>query len=222
MLVGTRSSRSLNYAKRGEAARRSRYASNRARFIPRSLVNRLNYVKCKVEPTVSAIIGSTSLSVGSFAWAFQLNDMADYTNYQAVYDQYCIKQVTAYIMPCSSQQSPSASLSFAPVCTVLDYDDSTLLSTWQQALNYGNAIVHSYDAAKHVVRKIKPVCNAGLYNGTTTSFSGVCKPGDTWIDSIASNIPHYGLKAVVRQGTSTSLQQYFVYFEYIVALRNTR
>jgi hypothetical protein len=100
---------------------------------------------------------------------------------------------------------------------VIDYDDSTALTTSAQAQGYNNCILLS--PGESLMRTFKPHMALAAYAGAFTNYANF-EP--QWIDSVSTGVQHYGVKVLVTQGMAgqTLLQSWDVIVEYCWELKN--
>jgi len=131
--------------------------------------------------------GTTSVS--AFAQNFQIIGIANANDYLACFDQYRIMQVEIWIKP----QPGTFSNVTGTMYTVIDYDDSVILTSELQANSYENVTVTTLSDG--VYRRFRPH-NAPI--GFDTSTIPVSRPAfnvpSEWINSSFATIPHYGVK----------------------------
>jgi len=139
--------------------------------------------------TTSYITSSTTNPVfGSLN--FTLSQIDDFPNLAAIFDQYRVKMLQYVFYP--RQDSSTGSAVSGLLHTVIDYDDSTGLSSVGQALDYSNCLITPGDTKQ--VRTFVPHAADALYSGAFTSFGNVTSP---WCDAASSGIVHYGIKLAI-------------------------
>lgn len=177
----------------------------------------------KREAATNPVVTSTSLADGLYSWKFTLQDLNDYTSYQAIYDQYRINWIKAFIYPVSQDKTPSNQLDWAPMVSVIDYDDANTPTSYYQLLQYGSSMVHTTaPTQKIVVRKFRPCVQAGNYNSSAPGLSSSGVNSSPWLDIAVPTIDHYGFKIAVKQSTSTNVSSYYVMFQYCISFNQTR
>lgn len=139
---------------------------------------------------------TTSVTVATFsAVGFVISALDQFSTLAALFDQYRIREIEVWIVP---QLDASISVPQSNFATVIDYDDSNLLTTYAQALDYVNCV--STNGAMAHYRRFVPHVAAAAYSGAFTSFMNVTAP---WIDAASSGVIHYGIKAASTAGTKT-------------------
>lgn len=88
----------------------------------------------------------------------------DFVNLSGIYDQFRIYAVSVKYIPLLPNDESSVT-GFAPLYTVIDYDDSTALTSVNQAINYENMKVKNMYRPWKVYYRIPKVTN--LAGGTT-------------------------------------------------------
>jgi hypothetical protein len=131
---------------------------------------------------------STSVSTPTFTTAtIFLNQVDQYASLVAVFDQYRITDVEIWLIP---QISAGVSTRQGELYTVLDFDDSTALTTIAQAQDYESCVMtpQSYGHYRH----FKPHVAMALY--APSAFTSFGNKTDQWIDTASSGVAHYGVK----------------------------
>ncbi len=133
---------------------------------------------------------NTSASVPTFAVAnFVASNVDQIGALTAVFDQYRFARIEAWITP-RVTSSNSSSQNVGLLHTVIDFDDSTNLSSVAQANDYTNVVVSSGLDGHY--RTFVPHAALAAYSGTFTSYANVEAP---WIDAASTGVQHYGIKA---------------------------
>jgi hypothetical protein len=141
---------------------------------------------------------SSSNAGPSFAYVnFTLSLLDQVSSLTAVFDQYRIKLVEVSFRPRMTFES-SASANTGQFITVVDVDDSAVLSSMAQAADYQTALIgRGLDSQRRV---FIPHCAIAAYGaGTFTSYANVASP---WIDCSSTGVVHYGLKTAWSQTDS--------------------
>jgi hypothetical protein len=152
--------------------------------IPKSIDNQV-YNICQSYQAPANVTTSTSINTyGNANMNLSLFDQA--SSLAAVFDQYRIKTVESWICP-RTIQSTTAPSAYA---SVIDYDDSNNLTTYQLALDYQNC-VESTIYQGHYRRWEPHSAVAAFASGVFTSYGNV---KGQWIDAASTGVPFYGLK----------------------------
>lgn len=117
---------------------------------------------------------------------FTANSLGDLSSLTGLFDQYRITKIEAWIMP---NVLDSTVNSTGILYTCVDYDDSSALTTVQQAQNYTNVLFAPTTEGQY--RAFTPHAAVALYSGVFTSFGNEVSP---WIDAASAGVEHYGLK----------------------------
>jgi len=150
---------------------------------------------------------------------FSLDQLAQYSTWTTLFDQYMIDTVQVIIRPQYNAIGlfvPS-SVKIPLLYTVIDYDDNTAPTTLTQLKEYSNCNVSMYET---VVVQFSPHAALAAYDGSVfTSFANSTR---TWIDAAYPGVKHYGVKMGVEGGQSgqTGLQTFDISIKYKVAFRN--
>lgn len=166
---------------------------------------------------------SNNLTDVFFAQVFRLNDLPNFTEFQNLYDQYCIKGVKVTLMPkfdtatqTGTGTTPTAQHVMNRVVSCLDYDDNTALTNIGEALQYQNHKMSK--GIRDHSRYFKPKALLEAYGGIGQTH--YMPKSNMWIDIANANTPHYALKWVI---TSCPLNlQYDMKVDYYLAFKNVR
>jgi len=137
---------------------------------------------------------TTSTSTPSFgSLYFTVAGLDQISSLTAVFDQYRVNMVEAWILPFFGTSN-----GYTSYASVIDYDDASNLTTYAQALDYTN-VVETQISNGHY-RKFVPHIAVAAYSGSFTSYENVTAP---WIDCSSTAVQHYGLK-IASPATSVS------------------
>jgi len=135
------------------------------------------------------------------------------------FDQYRIVACRLTIAPQNNAVGmvTTSTTSLVPLYCVLDYDDSTNLTTASQAKGYNNCI--SLFPGESCQRTFRPRAAVSAYTGAFGGFANISAP---WCDFASSTIQHYGVKVFIpgAAAAQTLLQTWDVSIETWVELRN--
>jgi len=157
------------------------------------LNDNLVYSFVQIQTLPSVVTSSTSvptfISIGS-----SLNALPQAASFQALFDQYRIKEVELWFEPATSTVTGSTSTtSTGQTYSVIDYDDGNNLTSVSAALQYQNCLVS--DVSHGHYRRFRPHVAIAAYSGST--FTAYANQSSQWIDVVSSGTPHYGFKAVI-------------------------
>lgn len=123
-----------------------------------------------------------------------ITSSADLVN---MYDQYCVKELEVSFYPRNNAVDVPAN-NAGIFATVIDYDDSTNLTSIGLAASYQTAMIRpGYESQR---RTFAPRIAVGAYAGAFTSFANQV----SWIDSASTGVQHYGIKTVWTACSSAS------------------
>jgi len=178
--------------------------------IPKIILAPINTYTVKNNYFTANLVTSAAVSTfGSVVIA--LNQLTKQTSYAAVFDAYRFKQVTVRFVPLTP---PSAGNS--PLLTVVDYDDSTALTTTSQLRAYDN--LYEVPFGSYCERTFAPKYAVGTYSGAVfTSFS----QNDGWCDIASNTIQWYGLKYGI-DTTTLAQTAWSIEVDVIVQFRSIR
>lgn len=192
---------------------------------------------CRYAPTGTGAVGSGTLygpattdlqPAGYFSIKFTLSDLPQATTYTSLFDAYRINKVVVKFIPVLSNYNQpgntAGNLAAEPqwLSTVIDYDDSTVLTTEGALLEY-ETMKQTQPSRKHV-RTLVPAVAMSAYktSGTTIGFAQKRK---MWLDSAYTDIEHYGVKGLIN-GPATMAAQvqcaWKVYITAYVSFKQTR
>lgn len=142
----------------------------------------------------TVVQAANAVSVVSFN--FQVNSLANVGSWAAIFDQYRIDAAMIEFVPRQNSRLVSVAGDIpGELFTVLDYDDSTTLSSAATAEQYPTCqIVPCWDG---VVRYVVPRVAVAAYSGAFSSYGNV---PSLWIDAASLTVQHYGVKALVTGG----------------------
>jgi len=181
--------------------------------IPRSMSNQKVYDIIQTLPDATIIAGSAS--VPTFGnWNFQLTNLDQASQLAAVFDQYRVAELEVWCYA-SGIGDNSTIANSSKYLTVIDYDDSNNLSTYNSGLDYTN-VVETPIALGHY-RRFVPHIAVAAYSGAFTSYKNDTAP---WIDLNSLTVQHYGIKAAAQ--TMTSAINIFLQCRVHLQLRNIR
>jgi len=149
------------------------------------------------------------------AYNFTVNQMGNITALQSLFDQYRITGVEVMFMPQVNMVAAAATATAGMLHTVVDYDDGTVLTSEQAALDYQNCLSSSFSDGHF--RKFVPHAALAAYSGAFTSYNNVVSP---WIDAAYPSVNHFGVKAVVTTASVATTQN--VYVTIFTEWRNVR
>jgi hypothetical protein len=160
-----------------------------------------------------------------FAFSFALADLVQSSSFTAIYDQYRIDAVSIHCIPLWNMvdgHNATNPNNNDPICfIVLDYDDSTALSSEAQALEYDN--VQAMMPYAGAVIKVKPKITPATY--ASGAFDGyIVEDEGEWLDAASTTIQHYGVKGWLNPLTTASTTNlgWYIYAQYEVSFANVR
>lgn len=128
-----------------------------------------------------------------FAFNFQIGYLPDVAAFGAIFDSYRITKVRCDFYPIYT----STDGSIAPVntrgeCiyTVIDLDDSSVLASESDYLQYDTCRVHP-TTCTHFSRTFVPRTAQAVFGGVTTKYA---EQKGAWQDLASTNVEYYGLK----------------------------
>jgi len=207
------------YAPKRKMIRRKRWARKPMRMV-RSLRQPIHYFK-RTQYYSGLWTNSTASDVFN-NFSFILAAVPGYTEFTNLYDQYRINAAKITIIPRGNQSDIGvASTTVAQsvgVFSVVDYDDTSLLTSLNQALQYQNCkMTRTHQQHSRFIKprvELNALVSTLPGNGNAVSTRG-------WIDCDFPNTPHQGIKYVFQQSPN-SVQTFDVKVDYYLAFKNVR
>lgn len=163
-------------------------------------------------------IAQGALDTG-FGYAVLLQNLPNYTEFTALFNQYRIMQVDVeYVL-----QTQLISGAFPRLSYCVDYNDNTNPTSEDQILQYENASVCNFSQMKTVFkRSYVPRIALPAYQGAFTAYT--TSPPGTWVDCDNPGVLHYGWKHWLSNynSTSTPTVQVKLYFRLHFECRGER
>lgn len=202
----------------GQRMRRSLALSRRPRKggirQPVQFFKRLTYT--------NAALVTSQLSPQFLNLTFTLQDVPNYTEFTALYDQYCIKGVKFTLMPRFNSALPApdvgTNVSSQPPQTwsVLDYDGG-FPTTQTAMLQYQN--LKMLPGTKWHSRYVVPAAQVEIFNGISTAYAPKKK---LYIDTANPDVKHYGATIMVPEVNTSSSVTWDLKTTYYLAFKNVR
>jgi len=145
---------------------------------------------------ISAALTSSNVAPQFAAFNFQIASLDQVSQLTSVFDQFMIACIEFWLIP-RQVDVAAASVNNGLLTSVIDYDDSTALTTIGQALDYDNAITTS--GVNGHYRVFMPHVALAAYQGAFTAYGNVRSP---WCDAASTGTQHYGVKLAITQTTN--------------------
>lgn len=144
-----------------------------------------------------------------------LNAVTQGSTFGQLYDQYCIKGISATLIPRGNVDGVGTPLS-SPVFSCIDYDGNfpaTIadLNQYQSARQTRGTSLHK--------RYIKPKVLQSAYQ--TALSTGYSPKSNVWIDCNDNQVPHYGI-VFATEPTPSQVVSYDLKVIYYLAFKNVR
>jgi len=178
--------------------------------IPRVPYSSTNNKPFKAVQTVyqdSLVTTSTSTPI-TMNITFTAAALDQATQFGNLFDQYRINKLEVWISP---KYSASGGNTTSAYLSVIDFDDSTALSSFNAGLDYQNCVTSTITQSQY--RCFTPHIAVAGYTGSFGGFTNMTAP---WIDWSSTGVVHYGLKCIFNQTSSTGVPidvTYRVHFE---------
>jgi hypothetical protein len=141
----------------------------------------------------AAVLTSSNVAEVEYDRNYTTGDISQFTSFSAIFDQYMISEIEAWLVPRNpTGSSGSATINRGLLYSVVDYDDSSALSTNAAFQQYENCVMGP--SVNGHYRRFKPHVATGAYAGT---FTGFANTSDQWIDCGSTTVQHYGTKWLV-------------------------
>lgn len=147
----------------------------------------LNHVHRYRQQVESGTVLTTSTTLSSFGyWAFSLSLLSQASTFSSMFDQYRVELIELWVTPNSQTGDVGMNSKY---CTVVDVDDSTLYTNYNDALECESCVTSNLNDAQY--RRWVPHVAVAAYSGAFTSYMNVEAP---WIDVGSPSVLHYGVK----------------------------
>lgn len=158
---------------------------------------------------------TTSTTTPTYTYvSFSLSQLDQVASLQNLFDQYKFNSCEVWITPQVSSDINSRSGQYA---TVIDYDDSTSLVSFNSALDYSTCVVTPVGCG--VMRRFVPHMAVAAY--APSAFTSFANTKPMWIDTSSSGVAHYGVKLAANP-TNGSTQTFDLTLRFSVSFRCVR
>jgi hypothetical protein len=164
-----------------------------------------NKVYSFIKSYSTSITTSTTVDT-SGSYPVNLTNCPEYASYVAIFDSWRIAAIEWTLVIYQG-----ANVTQAPIYTVIDYDDSTNLTSQAAALEYDTVMITAGNAVHRRVYKPR-VAVAAYAPSAFTSFAQGQQ--NQWIDTASAGVPFYGIKAYCAasgQAVTWSVNQRILY-----------
>lgn len=189
---------------------------------------------CSYNDVTGILQGNGSNAVSSFncAVCFAINDIPNWSEFNALFDQFRLNAVMFQIKMVSNPDSaitPGVNTTnygnfYPTIWYCPDHDDNAILTVAQ---------LKEFERVRHKVLRpnqelnimLRPTTLSQVYN-TTTAAGYACNFRRSWLDVATPSIPHFGLKfAIDFEGLNNTIVQGFSFkinAKYYFQCKNTR
>jgi hypothetical protein len=144
---------------------------------------------CQSYEALSAFSSSSSLNQ-FLSYTFSFGAIDQSASLANVFDQYRITEVEFWLMP---RILGVLTTSYGGILsTVIDLDDSTVLTQPNQAGDYSSCV--TTESSQGHYRRFVPHAAIAAYSGAFSSFANQPSP---WCDTSSPSVVHYGIKATL-------------------------
>lgn len=187
-------------------------------------------------PALNTGIASGGLITGltdlCFSMYFRAQDVTNWSDFVALFDQYRIKKVQLVfrMTGAATSAAPAATniLTNPTVCWIEDYDDGNIPSGPDALRERMGLKMKQLLPGRGVVVNVRPKCLASFYpGGVSTSSAAAGVPGKApWLDIVQGTIPHFGIKGFFKEldlrGVTAPGYQISVEAKYTLEFRNVK
>jgi len=169
---------------------------------PKNWMTSIHWYRMNYDGNIST---STSGPVES-NFAFTISLFNNYSAILGAFDQYCIYSITV-TLSVAGQAGIYAYTNPIQVYTAIDYDNVSNIGVGG-IQGFSSQNVATISIGSSLVRTVKP-CIATVINNTASAFNGngIAR---AWVDSAYTNIPHYGLRMIIKPTNNASSLEYSV------------
>jgi hypothetical protein len=183
-----------------------------SQHMPERISRGVDNVPYKIVQSVQGTgVWSTSTSLQTFySPSMNISSLDQISSLAAVFDQYMVELIEFWLLP------TTVATTSGEIASVLDFDDSTALTTFAQAEDYQNCLIDKATGGHY--RKFKPhVAVAAYGGGAFTSYSNVECP---WIDCSSLTVQQFGIKFAATLTSAVVISD--IVIRYHIAFRNVR
>jgi len=156
---------------------------------------------------------SSSTSAPAFAQVnFSLGNSPIAASFEGCFDSWRVLQATVRFIPLTQ---PAIGSTFAPLLTVLDYDDSVAPTTTAQLRAYD--MLMEVPFGHYQERTVVPKLAIAAYQGAFTAYA----MSSSWIDCAYPNVLWYGVKAGI-DTTSIAYAAYGIEVDCVFQFKSVR
>jgi len=174
-----------------------------------------------VQNTADYTLSQTAITPAFLSFNFSLDQLAQYTSFTTLFDQYRFEEVQVIIRPMYNAIGLSnISTTRVPMLyTVIDYDDNATPGSLAVLQEYSNCAISEFETT---VATFQPHIALAAYDGSV--FTSFANQTNQWIDAAYPAVKHYGVKMGCDPGISgqTNLQCWNIAVRYRLSFKNIR
>lgn len=162
-----------------------------------------------------------------FGYAFNLENLPNYSEFTSLFDVYRIKGITAkfrLVQPPEAQNTPATSQFYPDIYVTVDHDDANAPTAVDDVLQYGKCKRGILRPNQWFTYRCHPTPAIQLYrSGTTTAYAPA--KNSMWLDLAYTNTPYYAIKGCVSNesaGLTTANLNVEVHMIMYVQFKNSR
>jgi hypothetical protein len=162
--------------------------------VPKTFANDICWTTFKLDSTITP-----SATFSETGFAFFLGQYNQSSQYQALFDQYCIVQAA---VTWQSLVPPGSSSSTMPVLhSLIDFDGVSALGSLAAYENYESHTVDILQPGKSVTRMCMPCIQTAVGVGGSSSSVNSANMR-SWVSTANPNTPHYGIRGAFEAGST--------------------
>jgi len=177
----------MNPTKRSDLALKPPTTLNVPKSVPVNVAQAIVWDTLKIDSVITATTGG----VTETNFVFQMNQHPQSSSWLALFDQYCIAQVSIEFdaaVPNGSTAIP------VRLYTAIDFDNAGNISTVQAIEDFSSCEVTPIVAGFRHLRTVRPCVKNTTQGSGSNSQSTVTRQ---WIDSGSPDVQHFGVRSIV-------------------------
>jgi len=164
--------------------------------VPRAVTNQIVWDVVSFD-TILTASGAGSVVENNFS--FTLSNHPQAPSWQALFDQWCIPQVSVTYQ---SQLAPGSTTNPCVLYTALDFDSTANLGSVSSIEDFSTCVTAVMDPRVNIIRSVHPCNKSTLQTVAATSNGGVQR---NWVDSAVPTTQWFGIRTITAGGTSAMI-----------------
>jgi hypothetical protein len=187
----------MNPMDRSDLAIRPPRPSNVPRSVPRNLQSLISWDVVKFDQTLT----SSSSAITESGFAAQFSNHPKFASWANLFDQYAIPMFSVEF----DSECPPGYTNPPPVLyTAIDFDNTSPTGSAASMEDYSTCEYMVMSPGTRQLRSVRPCVRK--VTDTGGSFSAVSVDGPSWIDTISSTVPHYGIRSLLGVSSGGTIQ----------------